>query len=43
MRKDNINELRRVIFVCNVIIFILMERLGNEREFFNKIVVSICE
>lgn len=43
MRKDNVNELRRVFFVCKVIIFILMERLGNEREFFNKIVVSIYE
>lgn len=43
MRKDNINELRRVTFVCNVITFTLMERLGNEREIFNKTAVSTCE
>lgn len=39
MRKDNVNELRRVSFVCKVITFTLMERLGNEREFFNKTAV----
>lgn len=43
MRKDNVNELRRVSFVCKVITFTLMERLGNEREFFNKTAVSTYE